>query len=488
MTVSRGRRRGRAARAVVLGIAVTWMAPAAPAVADEQRPGDAVERLEREVEALRAEIEALRRELREGAEKGSEETARRDAADGAGGGDRLAEVERKIDVLADEIERLKIGVSVPGAATAAAAAGETPRAYGLAPAASKVYRAGQGLSIGGYGEMLYESFDDSRDDGRPALGSDRLDFLRAIVYFGYKFDDRFVFNSEIEIEHADEVFVEFAYLDWLYRPELNVRAGLVLLPMGLVNELHEPTTFLGAKRPDVERVILPTTWRENGFGLFGELGPVTYRTYVVNGFDGLGFGPDGLRGGRQKGSKAKADDLAWVGRVDWDALPGLLVGGSAYAGDSGQGFFTDGGRPVSLGTRIYEGHVDWRWRGLRLRGLVARAELDDVARWNRAHDVVGAQTLGERLEGQYLEAGYDLFSRRGGHASLTPYLRWEEFDTQAEVPAGFSSDPRHDVESLTLGLAFQPIDQVIVKVDWQDYDNAAGTGIDQLNVALGYIF
>jgi len=472
----------RAAAAAV--VAVVCALAAVPAGAQDPASGDAaVEALEREVEALRAEIEALRRELREDAAPEAEGAPgeRTDEAAEEAADDRLAEVERKIDVLADEIERLRIGAAAPGAAVVAEAGeSEVPRAFGLAPAASKVYRTDRGLSIGGYGEMLYERRDGPRND--------RLDFLRAIVYFGYKFDDRFVFNSEIEVEHADEVFLEFAYLDWLYRPELNLRGGLVLLPMGLVNEIHEPTTFLGARRPDVEQAIIPTTWRENGFGAFGEVGPVSYRTYVVNGLNGGAFSAAGLRGGRQKGSQTLADDLAWVGRVDFDAVPGLLVGGSAYVGDSGQDLLAPGGGRIDAGTTILEGHAEWRWRGLRLRGLVARAEVDDVARLNAALGLTGAESVGEELRGHYVEAGYDLFSGRGGHASLTPYLRWEGLDTQAEVPRGFRANPANDRESLTLGLAFQPIDPIVLKLDWQDYDNSAGTGDDQLNVALGYIF
>ena len=162
--------------------------------------------------------------------------------------------------------------------------------------------------------MLYQGYDDTLDDGTDSGATDQLDFLRAIVYFGYKWNDHWLFNSEIEFEHAStedggEASVEFAYLDYLWKPELNARAGLLLIPMGFVNELHEPTTFLGARRPDVERVIIPTTWRENGFGLFGEAGPVSYRTYVVNGFEADGVlrrrgparGPPGGCQGRRRG-------------------------------------------------------------------------------------------------------------------------------------------------------------------------------------------
>ena len=252
-----------------------------------------------------------------------------------------------------------------------------------------------------------------------------------------------MFNSEIEVEHAStgsggEVSAEFAYLDWLYRPGFNLRGGLVLLPMGLVNELHEPTTFLGAIRPEVEQRILPSTWRENGVGAFGDVGGFSYRSYVVTGLDGDGFTATGLRGGRQKGARAKAEDWAWVGRLDWTATPGLLVGVSGYVGDSGQGLTGDDGATLGVRTTIWDVHADWRWRGLRARGLWTSAELDDVAELNRALGLEGASSVGSRLEGGYVELGYDLLAGRGGRSSLTPFGRWETVDTQAEVPSGYS--------------------------------------------------
>jgi hypothetical protein len=439
-----------------------------------------MEELRQELEALRAEMREMREEREDASETAEDEMEMAEPADP----DRLDELERRIGVLASELEQIELG-------EAAVRADESE--YGFGPAASKIYRTDDGLSIGGYGEMLYESFDSERDDGSPSGATDELDFLRGIVYFGYKFNDRFLFNSEIEFEHAStgeggSASVEFAYLDYLWRPEANLRAGLLLVPMGFVNELHEPTVFLGARRPDVESVIIPTTWRENGFGLFGEVGPVAYRTYIVNGLEGAGFSAAGLRGGRQKGSHALAEDFAWVGRVDYAPMPGLTIGASAYVGDSGQDLVDANGQDIELGTTILEGHAEWRWRGLELRALYAQAELDDVARFNERFDLTPNGSLGEELSGGYLQAGYDVLATRSSARQLIPYVRWEEYDTQDSVPPGFVEDPARDVESLTLGLAFKPIDQVILKADWQDYENGAGTATDQLNVALGYIF
>jgi hypothetical protein len=437
-----------------------------PALVWAETPEEKAERLEREILQLREAIAAL--------ETSSDEA------------DRLAEIERQLGILAEEVENLKVGEEMPSAMS-----GEP--IPGLAPAASKVYRTSQGLSIGGYGEALLEVFDDTRDDGEPSDKTDTFDLLRAIFYFGYKFDDRFVLNTEIELEHSTtsksgSASVEFAYLDYLYKPGFNVRGGLLLVPMGLINEIHEPTTFLGAKRPETERRIIPSTWRENGLGIHGTLGGFTYRTYAMNGLDAAGFSASGLRGGRQKGSKAKFDDIAWVGRADWIGTPGLMAGLSAYHGDSGQDLTNEDGSSVSVPTTIFEAHVDWRFKGLELRALYARSELDDVAALNEALGLEGSASVGEEMEGYYLQAGWDVLSRRQGRQSLTPYVRWETVDTQKRVPDGWERNPATDTEIFTLGLAYQPIEQIIVKIDWQDIDNGAGTGVDQFNVAFGYIF
>ncbi len=448
----------------VVGIGLLAAFAGGPAVSEMQ---DSVEErlreLERQVAQLRAEV-----------------------AQAQSGGADSGELERRIDLLAAEIEKLRVG-------DAAATADQAQ--FGLGPAASKIYRTAQGVSIGGYGEMLYQNFDGSRDDGTPSGRTDEIDLLRGVLYVGYKWNDRWLFNSELEVEHAQaggdasgEVALEFAYIERRVRPAINVRAGLLLVPMGLVNELHEPTVFLGARRPRVETAILPTTWRENGAGVFGDLGPVSYRSYVLAGLDAESFAAGGLRGGRQQGGHSKAEDLAWVSRADWTATPGLLAGGSLYWGDSGQGLVGGDGRTLAVGTTIVEGHVEWRWHGLELRGLACRTRIDDVAALNGALARVGAESIGESLRGFYAQAGYDVMPHLGGEGALIPYLRAESYDTQHEVPAGFARDSANDVEVLTLGVAWKPIDQVVVKADFEDSDNGAGTGVDQFNLALGYVF
>ncbi|MFQ5689472.1 MAG: hypothetical protein ACE5HQ_04275 [Gemmatimonadota bacterium] len=405
------------------------------------------------------------------------------------------ELQRQLEAVLGELEALRLGREVVTVAESGA--------MGFGPAASKVYGVDQGVSIAGYGEVLYENFAGEREDGRPAGKTDRLDALRAILYVGYRFNDRILFNSEIEFEHGStdnegEASVEFAYLDYRLTDQLGLRAGLLLSPMGLINEVHEPPTFLGTTRPETERRILPSTWRENGLGLFGTVQGLQFRAYLLNGFDGVGggsskaegFDASGLRGGRQNGSKAVAEDFAGVARVDYTGVLGLMVGGSVYVGQAGQNNPSPDRPGATIGARtlIWEGHAQYQARGLDLRGLFAFADLDDVAALNRARGLEGTASIGERLVGGYVQGGYDVLHRLATPHQLIPYVRYERLDTQSRVPSGFEADPANDQTIWSLGAAWKPIPSFVVKTDYQIHTNRADTGIDQWNVVLGYLF
>jgi hypothetical protein len=402
---------------------------------------------------------------------------------------RLKELEQKLDILTKEIESLRMGESAP------AVPGAQPT-LGLGPAASKVY-AKNGVSIGGYGEILYQNFSGTLQDGKPSNLTPTLDVSRAVFYFGYKFDSHFVFNSEIEYEHAvtasdkgGETEVEFAYLDWLSgNRAFNARAGLMLIPMGIINQLHEPPTFLGARRPDVETMIIPSTWREIGFGGWGDAGPFSYRLYLVNGLNSAGFAADGLREGSQEGSNALARDFAFTGRLDYTGLAGVLVGASFFTGNSGQGQVTPAGASFDGRTTFVDLHLDAKWRGASFRALWAQSTVGDVVAINQANSLEGDESVGTRQTGWYAEAGFDVLSLvPRSRMSLVPFARYEAWDTQASVPDGYARNPENDVTQWTAGVVFKPIPQVVVKVDGQWRKNAAQTGVNQFNVALGYEF
>ena len=396
---------------------------------------------------------------------------------------RAEELERKVDALAEEITSRRAGISFDQ---------PLQSRWGLGPSASKVYGADRGVSIGGYGEVLWQGFDAERDDGTRSGKKDEIDMLRAVLYFGYKFSDRLIFNSEIEFEHANtgadgEVEVEFANVDFLVNDAFNVRAGMVLVPMGLLNELHEPTTFWSARRTQVENAIIPTTWSENGFGFFGDKGPVSYRAYVVAGFDASGFTAGGLRGGRQKGSRSTAEDLAFVARLDFDPVPGLDFGLAGFFGNSGQDVVS-AGKELDVSVSLWDAHLSYQWRGLGFRALYAQGSVGDVAELNALLGLAGNKSVGSRLEGWYGEIGYDVLSHLDTEQELIPFVRFEELDTQARVPAGFLRNPASEQSIRTFGFAYKPHPQVVIKLDYQDIDNEAGTGTDQYNLAVGYSF
>jgi len=403
---------------------------------------------------------------------------------------RLGELERRIDLLAAEIEKTRTG----GATEVEAPAKGEP---GLGPAASKVYRKARGVSIGGYGEALYQNFSGRTEDGSRAGLADRLDLVRVVLYTGYKFSDRILFNSEVEYEHATtgagaeelgEVSVEQAYLDFKPWAHVGIRAGMVLVPVGFINELHEPPIFLGARRPDVERSILPATWREVGAGLFGETGPFQWRGYLIAGLDSAGFSASGIRDGRQQGSESVAEDLGFAGRVDYVGAPGLLLGGSLFTGGAGQGATVDG-QAIGGRTTIFDLHAQYERRGLWLRALYARTRITDAALINARNGLSGNRSVGSRQYGFYAEAGYDLMNARPhGTWAVVPFLRYERFDTQDEVPVGFARNPVRDRTIWTAGVSVKPLTNVALKADYQWLANEARTGVNQLNLAVGFLF
>jgi hypothetical protein len=399
----------------------------------------------------------------------------------------VAELERQVQVLASEVERLKIGEAAIEADTVK---------YGMGPAASKVYR-GHGISLGGYGEVQYNNFAGKDDQGNPSGKRDTIDTLRAVLYTGYKFNDKIIFNSEIEFEHGgDEVSVEFAYLDYLLNPAINLRVGKLLLPVGLVNELHEPTTFLPVRKAETEQRIIPSTWSENGAGVFGDVGPLSYRAAVVaglNGGDGTEprFSASGIRESRQEGREAIAEDWGFVGRVDVTGIPGLLVGVSAYQGQADQTKTQKIGElHIEMPVLVYDAHFAYKISGFTLRALAARTELKNAVDYNRRFGLAGADGVGKRMQGYYVESDYDVLSLFNdiGEQSLSPFVRWEALNTQLLVPVNAKHDPAQDVKIATLGIAYQPIDQVILKGDYQNYSNKAHTASDQFNVSAGYVF
>lgn len=408
---------------------------------------------------------------------------------------RVADLERKLEILSKELETQKAGSTMPEA---------TQGKHGFAPAASKVYSVKSGLSIGGYGEVVYENFQATLENGAYSPKPNTIDFYRQILYAGYKFSDSIVFNMELEFEHAyaagsqtvtknasgvvtdvkanrpGDVELEFAYIDFLFSPAVNFRAGMVLVPMGFINEMHEPPTFLGAARPTLERSLIPSTWRENGAGVHGELGRGwSYRAYVVAGLDGSKFSKSGIGGGRQQGAKSLAESWALTGRLDWQPVPGATLGASFFSGNS-----QPGDNLPKLATRLFDLHAEVRWQGWQARALAVQTRIDGAG----LPATGSVREVGTLQRGHYVEIGYDVLSRTGSRHALIPFVRVERIERQAEVATGVTKDLSLSERITTAGAVYKPIPQVAVKADFSRIRNDARTGRDQFTMALGYYF
>lgn len=401
--------------------------------------------------------------------------ARADEAEKA----QLTELSRKVDALTQELEQLK-----------------------LAPASSAPASRG-GVSLGGYGEFTVTAPSRRAQNGDASGLKKQADLRRFVLYAGYKFNDWLLFNSELEVEHAGtgegdekrgEIGVEQAYLEARPWKEFGARAGHVIVPLGLVNEIHEPTAFHGVNRPSVETVLIPSTWHQNGIGVFGEVGPVSYRTYALESLIAVkssdpasdGFtASNGIHGGSAEGANAPVEDPAWASRVDVAVAPGVKAGAGLYLGRAERGSST-ASAPVTL----WETHAEALWRGLSLRALYAESRIGNVTELNAAQGFVAGQSIGSRAFGGYAEAAFDALTliRDAKGQSLSPFFRYERYDTQWKVPAGFAKDPANSRVEYTLGLTYKPIPQVAVKLDQQWKLNQARTGVNQWNFGLGYIF
>ena len=405
--------------------------------------------------------------------------------------DEHEDLEEQVEVLAEEVRKLKEQLVIPETDAELAGWG------GLGPAASKVYRKTSGLSLGGYGEVHYLS--PTASTGAKRTG----DFLRFVTYIGYKFTDRILMNTELEFEHATtssnhagqsgSVSVEFSYLDFLISDPVNVRAGNLLIPMGLINEIHEPTTYRGNLRPVTETEIIPTTWRELGVGVHGDLSErLSYRLYLVNGQNAESYGPTGIRGGRQKGNRVLFEDVAAVARIDLQATRAVSLGGSFYGGGAAQGRKFDG-RDVDVATNLIEGHVQVRHRGFEGRLLYAASSIGDAGALS-AHlsdppdDVV---VVPEAQRGWYLEGAYDVARHveRLEGKNLLVWARYEDVKLQDMVPAGSTPDASLNGSRVTLGVELKPHPNVVLKMDqtFEELDSGEKTD-DPFTLGAGFIF
>ena len=322
-------------------------------------------------------------------------------------------------------------------------------------------------SMGGYGELHYGNIE--KTSGGVSTDRVSVDFHRFVLFFSHQYNDRIKFFSEFELEHAfiaddgttpGEVELEQAYIDMALSDTLHMKAGLFLIPVGIINETHEPPTFYGVERNNVEKRIIPVTWWEGGIALNGEIAPGLQFDVALT--SGLSDTTGNIRSGRQKVAKANGDSLAYTARLKWTGMSGVELAGTIQRQtDMAQG--TLAGKTLSA--TLFETHAIINMGAMSLRALYAQWDIDDITG--------GA----EEQNGFYLEPAYRI------NKSLGVFARYSEYDTKA----GSAADTT--VEQVDIGLNYWPHEDVVFKFDYQDQDdNGEKETAKGFNIGVGYQF
>lgn len=376
-----------------------------------------------------------------------------------------ASVEERLEILTQEVEQLKARQHSAAPGTA-----ETTHAHGRAPQAAERRGVGQTF-VGSYGEMHYNNLESKQE----------LDFHRFILFLGHNFSDRVRLFSELELEHSlagegkkGEVELEQAYLEFDLNSDHAAKAGLFLIPVGIINETHEPPTFYGVERNPVESNIIPTTWWEGGMGVSGKLSAgLRYDLALTSGLK-VNPSPAGkpqdaylIRGGRQKVSEANADDGALTTRLRWTGIPGVeLAATFMYQDDLAQ---ANGGAAAASATLI-ETHAAISKGPFGLRALYAQWDLDG------AGPATGASPGRDKQLGWYLEPSFKLSQKLGAFA------RYAEWDNNA----GSARTVNAKKDQTNVGVNFWPQENVVLKFDVQQQGNNGSD--DGFNLGVGYMF
>lgn len=345
------------------------------------------------------------------------------------------------------------------------------------------------VTVGAYGEVLYN---------QPEGANGELDVQRLVLLFGYNFNDKVQFVTEIEVEHVEEVFVEQAFINYNVANNVNLRGGLMLIPMGIINEFHEPTTFNGTERPGVDNVIVPTTWREIGIGVTGRFNSISlgYQAYIFNGFksaesDGEGGingflkGSNGLRSGRQKGIQSTVSSPTLSAKADYYGIRGLRLGLATYLGKTQAEDDVkklDGAR---IGISMLGLDARYAYNRFMARGQFIQGWLSDT----EAYNTLTGQDLGSALQGWYVECAFNLLPQ-GKKQKLFAFARYESYDTHAQTDGTLERNDAYNRSDITTGLTYHIVTGVVVKGDYQFRSNALeGSDVpNQLNFGIGVWF
>jgi len=359
------------------------------------------------------------------------------------------------------------------------------------------------ITMGGYAQIDYnQALDDEiRKNGI-------LDVHRMVLLFGYKYSEKLRFVSEIEFEHVNELFVEQAFINYKYKNWLNFRGGLLLVPMGIVNEHHEPTVFNGVNRPLLDTKIIPSTWREIGAGFAGTFDnySLKYQLYLVNGFLGYGStatinGNDAFRKARQKGIKSIISAPNLTAKIEYFGLKGLSLGASTYLGKTQSSLYNNITRSnqaevakadsSALNLYMTAFEATYKHKGIQLRGQYVIANVGNTDQYNTLAKNSGTNTgIGKSILGFYLEAGYNVFSAfEKDLGELIPFVRLEKYNTHHKTDNVTLVNEAYNNTLLVTGLGYKLSRGVILKADMEFSKNKSIENYNKaLNLGIGVWF
>ncbi len=352
------------------------------------------------------------------------------------------------------------------------------------------------VQIGGYAQIDY-----NQPVKNGVASNGKLDVHRLVLMFGYRFNDRVNFVTEIELEHVKEVYVEQAFLNYNILPWLDFRGGLMLVPMGIINEYHEPPTYNGVERPNLDNNIVPSTWREIGAGFTGRFDNVSlkYQLYVMNGFngyDGVGKfrGTDAFRKGRQKGAESFMSSPTLSAKIDYYGVNGLKLGLSTYNGKSQSTLFNGLDKADEAAVAMADSsRVGISMLGLDARYTIGGFEARGQVNWSNIkntdqYNAFTGQDMGSQLFGWFLEAAYDVLHSAETSQRLVPFARYEMYNTHAKTDGALAVNGAYDRTDVTVGLGWWITRGAVLKADYQFFSNALDRSSGQFNMGIGIWF
>lgn len=372
---------------------------------------------------------------------------------------------------------------------------------------------GKRLSVGGYGEVAmsrnfysdhvsrYSLADEHKND--PSHG--RFDIPHAVIYLGYDFGKGWTMGTEIEFEHGGvgmayekedeeggeweqevekggEVELEQFWIQKSFGRWANIKAGHIVVPVGLNNAYHEPLNFFTVYRPEGENTVLPSTWHQTGVSFWGRTKGWRYELQFLAGLNSDNFTNTGWIN-KGPGTPTEGEIATKYGtalRIDNYCIKGLRIGVSGYYGHAiGNSYPNnkDGAESKYKGV-VAIGAIDFTYNNYNwiVRGQADYGYLSDAKqlkyftnRLNGLSPFHHSAFVSKNAFAYGIEAGYNVFSQieklRQSNQKMYLFGRYEHYNPYASKTKNTSYDYTN-VQRMAVGINYYPVKQIVVKAEY----------------------